>query len=380
VFVSITFPLADFRGLASDRCGRLDRPSWGSADPRASFARGFGAIHTRNKSGSRFVGEDYYADCNNLVKYPSQIFLTPLWQSPRKVLLYPVYRRFFFDGQVSGRFEFGFRLNGATLAEIYDTHPDAEYDISAIAAPVLIKSVVVNLLDGRSPEVPLYHSSELLRDGYLMSSTKQKELAVHDVASVGSRYVSVGSPFVFIRAGRETKLRQIKLRRDLLRGLDYSFFRTRLKIKGQELDTVVLSSNRELSSEAPKERLARLFYSQIRALTFAHSHYLSKLSDGKVNRPAHLGPSIKAMIERIKSLSPLDGDPRDADTCADMRQILDNADVDVERLAREIERYFQPSRLRAFASMFFGYVDRKADKAIEAAASTATKQMLSSGP
>ena len=145
----------------------------------------------------------------------------------------------------------------------------------------------------------------------------------------------------------------------------------------------VLASNRDLSLEAPKERLVRLFYSQIRALTFAHSHYLSKLDDGKLNRSVHLGPSIKAMVERIKSLSPVEDDPRDAETCADMRQILNNADVDVERLAGEIERYFQPSRLsrlQALASKFFGYFDRKADKAIEAAASTATKQMMSSGP
>ena len=197
MFVSVVFPVADFRGLASDRCGRLDRPSWGSAHPRASFSRGFGAIHTRNKSGNRFVGEDYYADCNNLVKYPSQTFLTPLSQSSRKILLYPLYRRFFFDGQVSGRFEFGFRLNEATVEEIHETHPDMEYEISAVAKAVLLKNVIVSLLDGRSSEIPLYQASELLRDGYIMSSTKQKERAVHDLSSVGSRYVTVGNPFVF---------------------------------------------------------------------------------------------------------------------------------------------------------------------------------------
>ena len=102
MFVSVVFPVADFRGLASGRCGRLDRPSWGSADPRASFARGFGAIHTRNKSGNRFVGEDYYADCNNLVKYPSQTFLTPLSQSSRKILLYPLYWRSFLTVRFPG--------------------------------------------------------------------------------------------------------------------------------------------------------------------------------------------------------------------------------------------------------------------------------------
>ena len=38
-----------------------------------------------------------------------------------------------------------------------------------------------------------------------------------------------------IRAGRETPLRPIKLKRELLEGLDGSFYRTRFKVRGQSL-------------------------------------------------------------------------------------------------------------------------------------------------
>lgn len=141
MFISITFPIADFRGLHNDNAGRLDRPYWGSADPRADFARGFGAIHTRTKSGNGFIGENYYADCNNLVKYPSQLFLKPLRNHTRRVVTYPIYRRFYFDGQFSGRFEFGFRPNEASICEIGRLMPSAEYDVVAISKQILTRDI-----------------------------------------------------------------------------------------------------------------------------------------------------------------------------------------------------------------------------------------------
>lgn len=380
MFVSVTFPIADFRGLTSDQCGRLDRPHWGSADPRAAFARGFGSIHTRNKSGSGFVGENYYADCNKLIKYPSQIFLTPAPSLHRKFLLYPVYRRFFFDGQVSGRFEFGFRLNEGTIDQVSLLYPGTEYDILEIARPVLMKDVIVNLLDGRSDEIPLFQASALLRDGYIMSSTQQKSLSVHDVASIGTTYVNVGTPFVFIRASAETPICAIRQRRNLILRSDFSLFQTRSGVRGRNFDTVVITSRHDESAETPRERLARLFYTQIRSLTFAHSHYLTQVGEGKIGVSSHLAPSIGAMIERIKGLMPLDGNTRDQTTCDDLRAILENADIDVNLLAREIEDCLRPNRYLKLAARIFGYFDRKADKMIEAAASTATKQMLSSGP
>lgn len=162
MFVSVIFPLADFRGLHSDKCGRLDRPYWGSADPRAKFARGFGAIHTRNKSGNGFVGENYYADCGALLKYPALIFVNAAPTLDRRILIYPLYRRFFFDGQFAGRFEFGFRLNEGTIQEVRLMHPSTNYDLLEITSQLLTNRIVVNLPDTRSLDAPFYQASNLL--------------------------------------------------------------------------------------------------------------------------------------------------------------------------------------------------------------------------
>lgn len=380
MFVSVTFPLADFRSLQAEKCGRLDRPHWGSADPRATFARGFGAIHTRNKSGNGFVGENYYADCNALLKYPSQLFLDAIPSLARKILLYPVYRRFFFDGQFSGRFELGFRLNEATVQEVCLMHPSAKYDLIGITSQLLLNTVVINLLDRRSPNTIFHQASPLLRDGYIMSSTKQDSFVLHDVASVGSTYVGVGAPFVFIRSSGDTPLSPTKHRRDLLQGDGFSLFQTRSGIGGRSIDVLVLESNRSVTSESARERLARLFYSQIRAITFAHSYYLTKLDEGRLPRSRHLAPALAAMIDRIKGLVPVTGDLRDGDTCRELRSILDNTNVDVQQLADEIERRLKPRRAFQLLAQVFTYFDKKADKVIEAAAITATKQVLSSGP
>jgi hypothetical protein len=379
LFISITFPIADFRSLHVDNAGRLERPRWGSADPRAAFAKGFGAIHMRTKSGNGFVGENYYADCNALVRYPSQLFLKPLSNHDRPVLAYPFYRRFYFDGQFAGRFELGFRLNEASINEISESTNFAEYDVAAISKQILSREVSLHLLDGRIEKCSFYRAMIPLRDGYIMSSSRGASLNTYDIDSVGSSYVSVGAPFVFIRSSPTTKIARVKQKRHLIDNENTSLFVTRSGVHNQNFDTIVLPSARELDSESPEERLARLFYSQIRALTFAHSFYLRQIDDRKIAGSNRLEPAIQSLIDRIKGLSPIENSAGDQETCNDLKNLLENSDINVTALAKEIESRLRPRGIRKLMSRVLGYFDEKANIAIEAAASTATKQMLGDG-
>ena len=248
MFISVSFPLADFRSLCRDNAGRLDLPHWGSADPRAQFARGFGAIHTRTKSGNGFVGENYYADCNSLLRFPSQLFLKPFGSDVR-ILAYPIYRRFYFDGIFSGRFEFGFRLNEPSIDAFAVQNAAAEYDVVAISKQTLTQEVKICLLDGRIEKSLFSDATALLRDGYIMSSTKQNSLSTFDLASVGSTYVSVGAPFVFIRSSPLTKVSRLKQKRDLIKSRGLTLIQTRSGVHGQNFDTIVLPSERDLEDE-----------------------------------------------------------------------------------------------------------------------------------
>ena len=377
MFISITFPVADFRNLHRYNAGRLNRPAWGHSDPQAKFARGFGAIHTRTKSGNGFIGENYYADCDNLVRYPRQCFLTPIPNLNRAILAYPFYRRFYFDGQMAGRFEFGFRLNEGSIDAIEATEGPLRYSASSVARQMLESDVRIELADGRKLVGPFSKSMDALRDGWLLSSTKTDALRTFDIESVGSNYVGVGRPFAFIRAGVETNLDNERQKRMLIQQDDLELFITRSRLHGQHFDTAVTPSKRQLDHETAKERLARLFYTQIRTLAFAHSFYLRQVSSGKIEGPKSLEPAVQSLLDRLRDLAPLEDRIDDELTCFEMRKILEHADIDIGRLTREIETQVKPGRLRRYLGVLFSYFDRKTDIAIEAAASAATKQLLS---
>lgn len=380
MYFSIVYPLADFRSLHNQSAGRLDRPAWGQADPRAEFARGFGEIHTRTKSGAGYAGENYYADCDNLIKYPSQYFLKSILGSRRSVLAYPIYRRFYYDGQMAGRFELGFRLNEDTIHDIARSEGRVDYCAAELAAEMLQNELRVELLDGRKITQSFADTAKSLRDGWILSSTKNKALKTFDIESVGSRYVGVGAPFIFIRTGRETKLKPERQRRELLQNQNLELFLTRSGVRGQSFDVAVIPSGLSLSKETSRERLARLFYIQIRVLSFAHSFYLRQVASGKISGPKSIEPAIQAMLGRLSNLEPVEGDQADDLTCHEMSDILGRADLNPARLAAEIDQLVKPGIMQRWFGGIFGYADKKVDIAIEAAAGTATTHFLSRGP
>ena len=379
MYFSVVFPLADFRSLHRENAGRLERPAWGQTDPRADFARGFGKIHPRTKSGAGYRGENYYADCNNIIKYPAQFFLNPIVGLQRSILAYPIYRRFYFDGRMGGRFELGFRLNEDSIREIERSEGEVEYSTAELAAQVLQSHLRLELLDGRKFTQPFYGAAQALRDSWILSSTKNRDLKIFDIESVGSKYVGVGAPFIIIRSGRETKIQAEKQKRHLIRNDDLEFFLTRSGKHGQSLDVAVILSAASRSAETPKERLARLFYTQIRVLTYAHSFYLRQVASGKISGPKSLEPAIEALLERLSSLKPAEGDRTDELACSEMSKILRQTDLNIAELAAEIEQSVKPGILRRWFGGFFGYADKKVDVAIAAAAGSATTHVLSSG-
>ena len=380
MYFSIIFPLADFRSLHRDSAGRLERPAWGQTDPMAEFARGFGKIHTRTNSGAGYAGENYYADCDNAVKYPSQYFLKPIPGLQRSILAYPIYRRFYFDGHMAGRFELGFRLNEGSIHDIARSEGRVEYSASELAAQVLQNGLRVELLDGRKINQTVSGAAQALRDGWLLSSTRTKDLSTFDIESIGSKYVGVGAPFIFIRSGRETQLEAEKQKRCLFRKDDLELFLTRSGRQGQSFDVAVIPSVASLSAETARERLSRLFYIQIRVLAYAHSFYLRQVVAGKISGPKSLEPAIQALLERLSSLEPAEGDRADELACQEMSEILRRTDLNPAQLAIEIEQLVKPGILQRWFGGFFTYADGKVDIAIEAAAGTATTHFLSSGP
>lgn len=382
MFVSIVFPVADFRSLHPHLAGRLEKPRWGEHDPQALFARGFGGIHTRTKSGNGFVGENYYADCENLVRYPAQTFVSPLVGKERPILSYPIYRRFYFDGQMSGRFEFGFRLNEASIDEIATIakvrKTKVQYDPLVVIKKLLSKPVDIHVLDKRRFHLEFKNASHVLRDSYLLSSTKNDSSNKYDIDKVSSHYVDVGRPFVFLRSGKETPILTVRDKRPLV-SEGFEMFGARSGVQGRSIDAVIIQSPSSTKREIDKERLARLTYTRLRALSFAHSFYLKQVDRKKLKGRSPLQPAIASMLDRLQDLAPLEVDTYDASVCKTMSEIVKNSDIDPSLLAEEINKRFKPRWFQKLIPGFFKFLDKKTDVAIEAAASTATKQALTGG-
>lgn len=382
MFISVIFPLVDFRGLHPARAGRLEKPKWGEQDPQAKFSRGFGSIQYRNKSGNGFIGENYYSDCENLIKYPNQTFVSALLQRERPILAYPIYRRFFFDGRMSGRFEFGFRLNEASIFEVENLSnaKGLKYSYSAEKAvsQILQKEVSIHLLDGRIENCPLLRSSTALRDAYLISSTKNSMIKQYDIKSTGQNYVSVGKPYTFLRSGYEAPLSISKSSRILYSG-NFRFLGARSGLQERQIDTAIIASNESINEETAEERFARLFYTQIRALAFGHSFFMRQIDAGVFPNNSPLVPSITEMTERLKNLIPIEESDHDAEVCRKMKKIVENSDIDPTRMAAEIESRLKRRLLPRAWGWLARTADRKSDVAIEAAASTATKHILTGG-
>ena len=381
MFVSVNFPVADFRYLKKDQLGRLPVPKWGEADPQAKFMRGFGPIQTRTKPSEGFVAESYYADCDNLLRYPGQLFIYPLKNSDNRFLVYPVYRRFYFDGVFSGRFEFGLRINELTIEDIvraseYYGCNIPEYDIYEITKQILQRPVEVHLLDGRILRGPFVASDNVLRDGYILSSTRKGYLEYYDLHNDISPYVHVGRPHVFIRSTNETPIAGFKRKRQLLEQENFDAWSYITGISYSGFDVTAIRSHHSITDEQPEERFVRIFYSQVRSLTFAHSVFVQQVDGSLLSGDSRLEEGVRTLISRLQDISTRDKRDKNDGRQDVINTILFQNDVDVEGLIKELNKRVRRGLLLRTIPGLAKYIDKKVDVGIEAAASAFVSKAL----
>ena len=379
MYIALTFPLVDLRSLHPHKLGRLEKPRWGDSDPLAQFARGFGAIHFRNKSSIGYSGENFYADCNRLIRYPQQHFISSLAHIERETLFYPIYRRFYFDGRFSGRFELAFRMNEASIWEINQRHDSAPHNAVKISRLFQESPLEIDLLDGRKILTNFLDAVEFMRDGYLMSTTKSSKNSEYPISESSQEYVKVGVSFVTIRSSPDTPLLDISRKRVLISKKETMIFLSRSGVPSQYFDTLIIASSAAYNAELPCERIARLIYNQVRCIVFAQAFYCSQIDNGKLPPSDQLQPAISAMLRRIQDMRPAEGDEHDAAVCKAAAEILAKADVNPGRLAQEINSRLKIIQPTGPLGRLLNYFDKKLDVAIGAAAAAATKEVLRGG-
>lgn len=97
---------------------------------------------------------------------------------------------------------------------------------------------------------------------------------------------------MFLRSGVEARIKKIKDARSLCpRGP--RMLGARSGRCGRNLDIIIIDSDSRIDDETKIDRIARLFYTQIRALTFSHSFYLRQVDAQLISGQSSLEPSIK---------------------------------------------------------------------------------------
>lgn len=369
--LSFRFLISDFRALQGGDNGRLEKPVWGSFAPRAEFVRGFGKISRRNQSGLGIEGEEFFADFDNLVRFsrPTPFKLSPM--EPECISLVPIYRRFYFDGQFSGKFEFGFRADPAQIAHIAEL--GTEIDLEFLAKQVLNREVKVSLQDGRRHEARLASISNSLLQSYILGSTKSSYLKEHPLSEDASEFVFVGDPFLFWRVPKGVKESKKKNRRSLPnQPLEY-FSPGKINLaksdaSAQEFDLIFQFSDFGPEEETADERIFRLVYCQSRMMFTAYMFLVTRrLSRSKENRTILLN-GLRAMSRRFKHDTTWKSDELNTANCA--IAALEGFDIGI--LADELENALnRPWYIRFFPPVG-RFLDSKLDKMIEASASTAT--------
>jgi hypothetical protein len=326
------------------------------------------------------VGENYYADFDNAVRYPELLFIAPSRQDLDPFLIYPLFRRFYYDGIFSARYEFGFMLNAGTVDHYRMLRQKVLYSPELVAKQVLEQTVRLHLQDGRIVTTPLFRAGPELCDAYILSSTSSSGLQRYPAREVGQDYVSAGQPFVFIRCSPDTPIDEVKGRRTVIRS-DRKLLLGRSGVHRQQLDLAIQISPGHPLQDSASERLVRIFYTQIRALLSAHSFFLRQHEKNIFRSASQLRPAVEALLKRVADLEPVENDERDAQVCRDLRSLVAQTDVSVAQLSSELERTLKVGFFSRLLGRVLPWLDRKTDTAVEAAATAATEiVMRGSGP
>ncbi len=298
MFIIVQFPLADLRPLIPGQKGRLDKPNWSSFGPASGFVRGFGKIAERNESSLGLEGESVFADFDHALKFPNMIDVAAReWSKRLHANVW--FRRLYFDGRICGRFEVAFRCHDAE-EELLIFLSEMKIDIGRIASiiensPVAVISPDTSIWNGN-----LSDAGKALGLAYIAATTAQSNSTA--AADIYGKEVIVGLPRTHIRVNANRNIIRSRDEFRLSKDGKSELFLTSSPSGQFRKSVLVQTSEFDSFHETPDERVTRVLFSHLNALTFALGH-LVQMRDivGKENKREALRDFIETMITRFSS-------------------------------------------------------------------------------
>ncbi len=308
MFVLVQFPLVDLRLLAKDQRGRLPIPDWAADDPGRVFIRGFGAVAARNTPAKGLLGERYFADFDQAMRFREPIMYSEDgWRSPLEI--HPWFRRFYFDGMISGRFEVGFIVKDSDeQAAIGD---DAPFDARLVASAIGATRVTVIASEFLEQDTTLARIPESMALAYLANTTKKSALVAYPLAESAGRYLEIGAPTFHVRMSSDRAFVQDRDGQAVKWGTN-ELFLTSAADGQRRRNVIVQPSPTGASQETGQERAVRVLFAHLNSLIFAVSKLVTAQKDGlpdiKIGEERDLVTKVIARLSRFTPTGPTNDD------------------------------------------------------------------------
>jgi hypothetical protein len=368
MFIIAQFPVADWRSLAADHMGRLPLPEWNADEPGDVFVRGFGDVVSRNSGGvGGLLGERAFADFNRVARYRGAIeYRQNDWSQALRIR--PWFRRFYFDGIVSGRFEFGFLVPDIDEYRVFEPGARNGYEIAKVGETIASIPLVVRGVDLPPVSTPLAAAGNSLCEAYVAATTRRRALMEYPIAEVSGVHVSVGPPIVFVRVSDDRPVIVGRNSRRIERGEDCDIRITSCTVGERPIQVVAQRSPYGALDETGTERTIRVLFSHLNALIYASAR-LARADPGRgdgIGRD-RLAAFAQQTLERLEKIDP-GGPEADSDTefSAGVRAFaqayagrFDNLFVELERFIAEMRKPTRTRRTLGFAKDLLDIITSK---------------------
>lgn len=359
MFIVVQFPFADLRPIIPGKRGLLPSPDWAADEPKG-FVRGFGKVSQRNSSGLGLVGESRFADMGNAIRFPEQVsYAEDGW--PCNLSVVPWFRRLYFDGQITGRFEIGFLIPEEYEELVFDGNEDASpIKPATLVQQLLTTAVQINSVDGSKQVAPFGRCAKLLGMAYLAASTSNAGLKTYPIAETIGSYFFIGDPLTSIRIASARPISEGRDRRYLTSHNEPAVFITSARGSDTRNNVVVQASEKGTREETAQERVTRVLFAHLNSLIFAYAQLqqTGPAIAGQSNRDILRG-AAKTMIERLATFKQTD--TRDASFSDGLQTFakaytgrIDELTTKLEALATE---WNKPTKIERFGKYLKGIHD-----------------------
>lgn len=259
----------------------------------------------RNSDSYGLMGERAFADSQGAIRFNQPIFYKQKdWRAPVRV--HPWFRRFYFDGYSSGRFEIGLLIHddveNAAVASGGST-----YDASQLAEAVLAAPVTIRSLDGSETTTDIGSCGPALAMAYVLATTRNDALLEFPAAESVNSVVFIGPPTLQIRLGNALATPPSRDARILSDGAGGKLCLTSSKAAKVRNNIIVQCSPESSLGELPTERASRVIFAHLNALIFANSQIVrsSHLLVG-LSKRRNLADAVKRSLKYFESFQPAD--------------------------------------------------------------------------